>query len=506
MQTVSPTYSPYSKERRSTVSAVFKLVDIDAINHASAAATSEAEISKIGQTFDETINMSRKIGTLEKDQFLLDGSYRFPDADNGQVGWWSGALSNALSEFDVSQVLEFNFTEPESSVGFTIFFDDLAKEVPTDFTVETFDGTGTLINSETVTGNNKTKYVSETPSDGYRKLRLTFTKTSKPYRRVRVCEVTFGIVQTFDEGNTTDLNILYELSPDMESLPSNEMTITIDNVDRKYNLINPQGLYKYLQQGQDIDVQIGINGESVSMGKFYFTKSSAEDSSMTAQITANDKIHTLDGSVCRIGADGTWTVLEAVNAVMADSGLSVVVDIPSVIGNRSINKCIPQDTTHRQALRMIAQAGMSTCYFSRGDILAFTELAEGVVVDTLDDDNMYLPPKVSVNERINVIEIASTNEYTEIETIYTASNKEVGETDRVKSISNPLVNSNDVAIWLLGIYSKRIRYETQERGNPAVELTDTVKIYDAYNENRNVIITKQEFKYDGVLSSRGGGL
>ena len=63
------------------------------------------------------------------------------------------------------------------------------------------------------------------------KRKLTFTKTHKPYRRVRVCEVIFGIIQTFDKDNLSELTILNELSPDMSSLPSNEMTVTIENIE-----------------------------------------------------------------------------------------------------------------------------------------------------------------------------------------------------------------------------------------------------------------------------------
>ena len=69
----------------------FGLVDIDAKDHATPSATGEAEISKIEQTHDDITAMTNKIGTLEFNQILLDGSYRFPDIANGQVGWWSGA-------------------------------------------------------------------------------------------------------------------------------------------------------------------------------------------------------------------------------------------------------------------------------------------------------------------------------------------------------------------------------------------------------------------------------
>ena len=140
-----------------------------------------------------------------------------------------------------------------------------------------------------------------------------------------------------------------------------------------------------------------------------------------------------------------WTTLEALNAVILDSGLDISVDIPSVIANRIIKNAFHKKH-RRQAIRMIAQASMSVCYFTRDDVLRFVELSEGIEVDTLDGENLYLPPKISVGERINVIEVVSKDEYTlgddgkpePTENIYTASNKVVGETDKVKKIDSPL--------------------------------------------------------------------
>lgn len=519
MQNVSASYEPYPLERWSNMRVVFELVDIDAAEDATPTATSEAEISKLLQTHDRNIEMTNKIGTLEQDQILLDGSYSFPDADNGQVGWWSGEISDSNGVLQIPQILEFNFTESQSSVGFMVIFDDKADEYASDFKIETFDSLNALLSEDNVVGNTKHQYISELPSDGYKKVRITFNKTHKPYRRVRVCEVVFGIIQTFDGGNTTNLKLLYEISPTMESLPSNELSITIENIDRKYNMINPKGIYKFLQEGQGLSAEIGVGEknsiERVNMGKFYFTSSTAEDASMTAQIVAHDKVYDLDGSICRIGQDGTWTVSQAVDAVLLDSGLDIIVTIPTIIGDRLISRCIPQDTSHRQALRMIAQAGMSVCYFNRGGGLVFADLTEGTIADTLDNSNLHAPAKISVSERINAVEIVARNDYhynswdnkiETLENIYTATNKETGETDKVKSISNPLVNSNVVAEWLLEVFQKRIRYDLQGRGNPATELTDTVKIYDAYGENRNAIIVKQEYHFDGTLNATEGAI
>ena len=123
MQSVSPLYNPYADERWSNIRVVFELVDIDAAEDATPTVTSEAEISKLAQTHNRVVEMEKKLATLEQNYFLLDGSFELPDeTDNGEVGWWSGEISD--SNGAINQVLEFNFTEPQSSIGFTIAFDE----------------------------------------------------------------------------------------------------------------------------------------------------------------------------------------------------------------------------------------------------------------------------------------------------------------------------------------------------------------------------------------------
>lgn len=501
--------NPYPSTRWSNIRVKFEIADTDAAEDVTPSATSEAAISNLAQVHNRTDEMTKKMATLEKDYFLLDGSFDLPDeSDNGEIGWWSREISDKNGTLITPQGLEFNFTKDHSSIGFTIVFDNKANEYATDFTIQVYSSFGTLLYEDVVAGNKLNTYVSDTPVDGYRKVVIIFTKTSKPYRRVRVCEVVFGIIEIFNKDNTTNLNLLYEVSLNAEVFSSHELDITIDNIDKKYNMINPNGIYKYLQQGQELSVEMGVGPEEhsvekVNMGKFFYSYSQTEDDSITARITANDLSYTLVRSRCRLGTTGTWTVNDAVAAVIADSGLNITAIIPVHIGNRIVNKCIPYNLSHRETFRMIAQAAMCTCYFNRNNELVFAELTVAeTAVDTLDNDNMSVPARISDLGRINRVELIVKDDYAQTESVYTATNKLPGENERVKSFENPLAyDGQSVADWLLSIEQMRIKYELQERGNPAREITDTVKIYDAYNENRNAIITKEEYMYDGTLSA-----
>lgn len=503
MQPTSAIYDPYSPTRRSDMRVSFRLIDTTAAGDATPSGTgTNTDISQIAQTHDGVEKLSAKWATLETNGWPLDGSCEImpDDISEIQTGWWC-EVSDENGEFATDPKLTFSFSEGHSSIGFTVFFDD---HYPREMTVTAYDALDSVVATETVTVTGLIQVV-EMPVENYRKLVISFSGTQKPYQSVRVVEVAFGIVQIYDKANSTGGTILYEVSPRSETQPTGELTITIDNTDRKYNMRSPSSLYAYLQQGQPLDAEIGIGGEYIPMGRFYFARSEARDRSMSATITAYDRFYQLDKSICRIGTTGTWTVAQAVAAVIADSGLAIPTSIPSAIGARTINKCIPSNASHREALRLIAQAGMSTCYFDRAGVLTFIALAAGTSVDTLTLDDMSEVPEPLVSDRINAVEIIAPNEYSGLESIYSASDIETGETVQKWTVYNALATGNDVAAWLLAVAQHRLTYDIQERGNPARELADTITIKDVDGNDHDVAVIKEEYAFDGALSARSRG-
>lgn len=76
-------------------------------------------------------------------------------------------------------------------------------------------------------------------SDSFTLCEVEFLKTSKPFRRVRLCELVFGFLQYFNRDNIKSCSVLYETSLTMERLPSSQIQMTIDNSHRQYNLLKP---------------------------------------------------------------------------------------------------------------------------------------------------------------------------------------------------------------------------------------------------------------------------
>lgn len=318
MQATSSVWNPYADEITPNATVQFELIDVDAAEVASAAANvAGLSFTDITQTHDEITQNSLKLATLAPDQWKLDGTWILPrkEKTNGETGWWSSAQSNAAGNFTVNPTLTYTFNTPQSSDGFTIVFDTKAEEVAADFTVNTYDTSGTLIAGAAVSGNTDVIRIVECPSLNYSKVKVAFSRTAKPYRRVRVTEVVFGYLQQFTKDKIVNMKITWESALYMQNLATSKLSVTIDNSDKAYNVLNPEGIYKFLQQGQGINTMLALDGESINMGRYYFESATANDDALTATITAYDLLYRLDQGKCNIGATGTWTAAQAVAAV-----------------------------------------------------------------------------------------------------------------------------------------------------------------------------------------------
>lgn len=95
------------------------------------------------------------------------------------------------------------------------------------------------------------------------------------------------------------------LSPISESLPSVDFTVTIENMDKYYNVDNEDSAINYMETGQEMQVYYGYtlnDGEIewVKGGTLYMQEWSADDK--TAKFGAVDVLN-----ICRMNTRGVST-------------------------------------------------------------------------------------------------------------------------------------------------------------------------------------------------------
>ncbi len=439
------TVNPYAAELYCKMLLSFRLVDNTAAADATTTATGyNTSISQLAQTHDNVEAMSAKWATLETKGWPLDGTCDImPDSVSGyQTGLWSNAsnASGALSGVTAT----VTFTVDHDSYGFTLAFDDKADWYPKSVTLAAYNSSNTLIDSETFDCVSA-RQVLIMPVENYRKIIITFNTTQEPYQRVHMAECVFGVIELPELIKTT---VLYETDPRMQKLPCGELVATIENSDGRYNQRSPNSLYAYLQQGQPFnELKTGL-GESqadieyVNMGtQFYYTKSAAKDGSMTADITANDLFYRMDKTIYRKGTNSTDTVTNLIAAVLADSGTGLTASIPSAIGSRVIGSCIPL-VSHREAIRLIAQAARCSAFINRNNQLQLAVVAVGTSLDALDGSNMLDWPDVEVDDAVNTVNVSISSTYTK----FSAS--------AVKAYSGTVTISGTQTIWCE--YSTRV--------------------------------------------------
>ena len=245
------------------------------------------------------------------------------------------------------------------------------------------------------------------------------------------------------------------------------------------------------------------------MGRFYFASSEAVDEALTATITASDKLLWLDSSICRVGESGTWSLSSAVAAVLADAQAEdIEVSIPTALASVTVGKQIPSDVSHREALRLLAQAACCACYIDRNGVLVFKELELRTACDSMTKNNLKSMNGISVSEKINTVELTVQDSFIQGSeaVIYTATNCVEDESVHSVSITNPCAyNGQTVVNWLLSCYQRRLSYNLQSRGNPLLEISDTVSVESAYGDIGQCVITGIDLIYDGGLSATISG-
>ncbi len=473
--------------------ATYELVDSEAAGDASLRASSEEYgISKLAQINEPEEDVTHRIETLELNHFILSGNAEVMPINltDSKVGWWSDSISDGSCNID--ETLTISFGNAHDSVGLTLFFDGKAEEAARSFSVSFYDALDGLISTANI-DNLELNRAVDLLAPGYTKIVIHFTKTVFPYHRIKLSNILFGIIQNFDRNTVKEASILREIS--FDALAESELEMVIDNSERKYNMLNPEGFYAYLQQAQPLDVSIGV-GESrdslewAYIGRFYYTKAETTDSSITAKITAHSIVKFLENIPCSIFDEtATDTIGNLLDEVLSLTGLAIEAVVPEDVAAIPVYRKLEEQTV-REAITRLADAGMCMAYIDKDERLIFTKLEENASLESFTSDIMHSYPVIKVPEYKD----GAFMQIGEVE--YSCGG------DHKLAVNNPLVTPDraaDYLAWKVTVSQLR-KYELRYRGNPERNAADVIQIFDYFHANRNAVITKSSMKYDGGLT------
>jgi len=402
-----------ARERRPYGRVELQVIDTTAVSDVTVIGNSTESDSVIEQIVNENRTQVFNYTTFEADRIILDGTFT-PMSDSGtttsEIGWWSIFKSESDNTFTTHPELTFTFTTNHTSIGFTIDFDLLQNEYATVFDIEFYDSGDNLIDTVVVTDNDSATYECETGIVDYRKIVLTIKEWSKPNRRARIIEFSFGLFLRFDKENQnlTKVSVTEELSPTSEVVTSDTTTFSIGNIDRLFDLINPTGLYIYLQQRQKVKVSFGFDVGSVieylPYGTFYLKEWSTDNKSLEATMKGQDAFTLMTGEYRKSVYSTTNTLKDIAVDILTELGF----DADEYIIDDYLDTIIPKGflpvMAYREALQTIAIAGECILKSDRYGRVVFQKVTSVNTGYEIDFSLAFEEPTIELRDVVYSIE------------------------------------------------------------------------------------------------------
>lgn len=316
------------------------------------------------QLLDEQVDERRKIAYLEKDYFLLDGTFVFPEANTAyDVGWESATLSNESGV--INEYIEFTFGEYHGSYGIQIRFPDNAPAE--NFTIDYYEGES-LIGTRAVEGNTAAAYTNADVRLNWNKVRITFTGV-KPQQRARVYFVSFGVNEVYTEDYLTSVSASKSTDFTGDYEDSGEFSFQFFN-DGRFDAMQINGLPIGLQEGLKVAVYFRKQGETEYelFGNYFSEETIIKENGRIVSVSGYDELYRMNDSEYKKGViyENGRSLYDWAADVALDAGVEIVIDeaFKNIISYGYINT-VP----HREALRLIAEAGNGMLYIVGRDIM-----------------------------------------------------------------------------------------------------------------------------------------
>lgn len=347
----------------------------------------QANVSYHTQTADAVSEPYAKYAALDGAWVLGEDWALAPGPDEAnihQMGWWGLQLAQADGTF-VSPYPTLTVTHAIRPIhSLRVVGDSKRGEYPVDFTIDLYAADGTLLHTETITGNTSIiwQYTLPAPVLDVAKQVLTITKWSHPGRQAKILEFFTSIQEIYEGDDVLLISLLEEREVSQGSLPvgnisSNEITIRLNNEIRKFDVGNPDSpLYGLIKPNRRIKAWLGVEKDDgtkewVPLGIFWCGDWEAPEDDIYAQTRGRDRLELLRKSTYSTSqVQINKTLYDLAVAVLQDAGLKpdeywVDTELQEFV----VPYAYFEPQSHREALRKIAEACLGQVFCDRNGVL-----------------------------------------------------------------------------------------------------------------------------------------
>lgn len=375
---------------RTYCKAEMKFIDVTALSDASATSNDNQSIGNVEIFKDETAQAD--YGTLELNQFVLDGSKEImPDAPE-DVAFWSIAMSKNDCTFESNPKLTILFTKPHTSAGLTLYF---SGEYPAELQITWYDTNGVKIISESYYPD-AVCYVCNKQVQNYGKIEIEFIRTMLPERYIKLQYILYGKYIVWDADTVKSAKLQEDIDTTSITLPINEADISIVDANNDFDAENEGGAWKSVQKTQEVVLSEYYNGEMIPLGAFFidgfsFSKNVAKFS-LIDSIGLLDKYTFYNGEIyVNVKAE---TILQAIFAAAGVTKYAIEEDVGSILlsGYLAVQSC-------RDALQKVCFACGAVADDSRSDTIKIYK------------PDRYVTATVGTNRKFNGGTVVSLENY-----------------------------------------------------------------------------------------------
>lgn len=220
---------------------------------------SEEIFSDLDNIKETTIPQTKNYATLEKNFWLLNDSQPIYGSEELEQTYVSSYMSDKNCLFSDKACITLTSSVYLTTLGLTMVFDSIDKNYAKKLKVKAYrDSTLIMDKDYTLTSySDRLIFADNEELVRWNKIEIYFIESSLPYRRIRVNQLLFGIMETYTDENLISAESKEKTTMINSELPTHTFKFTIDNMNKLFNPDNPQGWYRYILQQQPISYEWG---------------------------------------------------------------------------------------------------------------------------------------------------------------------------------------------------------------------------------------------------------
>lgn len=343
---------------RTSCKAEMKFIDVTALDDATLSSSYNKSFGNL-DLFKANMQQ-KKYGTLELNQFLLDGSKEIFLEEPNDIAFWSSKKSLQDCSFDNNPAIIITFNSAHSSSGLTLYF---ADHYPKEVSITWYTSAGTKLDSKIFYPDSMI-YTCHHLVQNYEKVKIEFVKTQFPCCYAKMQYILYGLYISWEDDLVQSASVTEEIDFTSATLSINTADISIVDMNNDFDIGNKDGAWKTVQKTQKITLTEVKDGVEIPAGTFFIDdfkfKKNIASFELIDTIGLMDKYTFYDGEIYKKRKAGK--ILESIFLCAGITKYDISDDVYNILldGYLEIQTC-------REALQMVCFACGALADDSRSD-------------------------------------------------------------------------------------------------------------------------------------------